>query len=147
MIRFIVGIALTLGLLLGTLLLEGGNGWSLLGLSAFLMVWFVPFFASSAVWGYRAWGQAWGAAFGRVEAPAAQRSIQLWRFNEFVFYLAGFLGFCMGMILILGSLAEPSAFTRGWHYSVAAALVAPLYGFFFGYMAKILRARVETVNP
>lgn len=147
MIRFIVGTTLTLALLLGTLLLEGGNAWSLLGLSAFLMVWFVPFFASAAVWGYRAWGQAWGAAFHPVEATVARRSVSLWKFNEFAFYLAGFLAFCMGMILILGSLGQPAAFTRGWQYSVAAALVAPFYGFFFGYMARILRARVATINP
>jgi len=143
MIRFVVGVVLSLTTILGALALEGGNGLTLLGLSAFLMVWFLPFFASSAVWGYRSWAQAWGAAFHAVEPGVARRSIQLWRFNEFAFYLAGFLGFLMGMILILGFTPWEGTTPDRVGRSLSAALVSPLYGFFFGYMARILRARVE----
>lgn len=147
MMRFVFGVVLSLATILGALFLEGGNGVSLLGISAFTMVWFVPFFSSAAVWGYRNWAKAWGAAFHSVEPAVALRSVQLWRFNEFVFYLAGFLGFLVGMILILGFTPWEGTTPDRVGRSLSAALISPLYGFFFGYMARILRARVEATNP
>ena len=146
MMRFVVGVVLALATILGALALEGGDGLSLLGLSAFLMVWFVPFFASAAVWGYRSWSLAWRAAFRKVGADVARRSVELWKFNEFVFYLAGFLACLMGAILILDSGHFGPASVGVLGHSLASALVAPLYGFFFGYTARILRGRVELVN-
>lgn len=146
MIRFLVGLLLAVGTVVGALLLEGGNGFTLLGLSAFTMVWFVPFFLSAAVWGYRAWVDAWKAAFRPVEIASARRSAKLWGFNEFAFYASGLLGCLAGLILILGYDGWDSASAPQIGRSLAAALIAPLYGFFFGYMAKILKARVETIN-
>jgi flagellar motor component MotA len=143
MTRFLVGFGLALATIMGALAIEGGNGLTLLGLSAFLNVWFVPFFASAAIWGYRHWVQAWGAAFHRVDPVVARRSASLWRFNEFAFYLVGVLAALMGDILILGQADFPAPF---WNHQFAADLIAPLYGFFFGYMARILRARVESLN-
>lgn len=147
MIRFLVGVILALAAVLGALALEGGSGLSLLGISAFTMVWFVPLFSSAAVWGFRHWAKAWGAAFHAVDSEVARRSVTLWKFSEFVFYLAGLLGFLVGLILILGWDQFPEATAAGLGHSFSASLLAPLYGCFFGYMARILRARVEAVNP
>lgn len=147
MIRFILGVVLSLATILGALALEGGSGVTLLGLSAFTMVWFLPFFSSAAVWGYRNWAKAWGAAFHRVDPAVAGRSVQLWKFNEFVFYLAGFLGFLMGLILILSFTPWEGTTPDRVGRSLSAALISPLYGFFLGYMARILRARVESLHP
>lgn len=146
MIRFLLGFTLAVGTVVGALLLEGGNGFSLLGLSAFLMVWFVPFFLSAAVWGYRAWFEAWTAAFRPVETTVALRSAKLWGFSQFAFSCSGLLGFVAGLILILGYNGWDSASAPQIGRSLAAALIAPLYGFFFGYMARILKARVEAIN-
>jgi len=143
MIRFTVGFILAIGTVLGALMIEGGNGLTLLGFSAFLIVWFVPFFASAAIWGYRAWAQAWGAAFHPVAQATAARSAALWKFNEFAFYLAGSLALLMGLILIL---TDPRFPRSAWYHPIGAALLAPLYGFFFGYMSRILGARVEAIK-
>jgi len=51
------------------------------------------------------------------------------------------------MTLILGFYQFASTTPERLGHSLAAALVSPLYGFFFGYMARILRARVESINP
>jgi len=119
MTRFFVGVALALAALLGAYLLEGGFPLALLGLTAFLITFFVPLFGVLAVWSFRAWRKAWGDAFSPGPADQARTSVAIWRFSEFACYLAG----------VLGSL-----------------LVAPIYGVLFGYVCRILKARVEALT-
>jgi flagellar motor component MotA len=144
MIRFIVGVGLALAALLGAYLLEGGYPATLLGLSAFLVTFFVPLFAVFAVWSFRDWTQAWSHAFRRTGRDNGRVSIEIWKFSEFASYLAGVLASLTGAILILGAFGSAQI---TWNHALGAGLVGPLYGTVFGLIARILRAMVENLNP
>lgn len=143
MIRFVVGVGLALAALLGAFWLEGGSFAALLGFTAFLITFFVPLFGVLAVWSFETWVLAWKHAFTPAPAAEAGVSIEIWKFSEFACYLAGLLGSLVGAILILGSFENPAV---PWFHSLAALLVGPLYGLIFGFVARILRARVEMLK-
>jgi hypothetical protein len=130
--------------LLGAFILEGGAVLGLLGFSAFLITFFVPFFGSLAVWSFREWRQAWGHAFRPAEGPEAQRSAALWQFSELACYAAGVLGALIGAVLILGNLEGASI--QQLAHAFGALLVSPTYGTLFGLICRILRARVENLS-
>ena len=144
MIRFFVGLALALSALLGAYLLEGGTPLTLLGLSALLITFFMPFFGVLAVWKFSEWTRAWSHAFRPAqEAAAVKVSLDIWKFSEFACYLSGLVAFLVGLVLILGNLNVPQEqIARAF----GAGLIAPLYGLLFGFVCRILRARVESLN-
>ena len=144
MVRFIVGTGLVLAALLAAFILEGGGVLSLLGFSAFLITFFVPFFGALAVWSFREWRQAWGHAFVPSDREAAGRSVAVWKFSEVACYAAGILGSLVGGVLILGNLE--GATTERIAHAFGALLVSPTYGTFFGLVCRILRARVENLS-
>ena len=143
MLRFVVGVVLALAALIGAYLVEGGFPWALLGFTAFLITFFVPLFGVLAVWSIGSWTRAWRNAFSAGPKEEARTSLDIWRFSEFACYLAGVLGSLVGGILILGNVENP---TVPWNHSLAALLVAPIYGVLFGYVCRILRARVEALT-
>lgn len=139
MIRFLSGVGLALLFLVGGYVLEGGDVLRLLVLTPFLITFFVPTFGVLAVWNLKDCGQAWRDAFRPREA-SRKVSAALWAFIEVASYLAGVVAFLMGVILILSTLANANV---AWHTALSYALVAPLYGGFFGLVARVLRFRVE----
>lgn len=145
MIRFVVGTGLALFALLAAYLLEGGKGAALFGLSAFTVTFFLPFFGVLAVWRFADWIKAWGHAFRPGDKREAGTSVEIWKFSEFASYLAGFLGFLIGAILILNGSDWTNATRVG--ASFAASLIAPVYGATFGFVSRILRTRVESLHP
>ena len=74
------------------------------------------------------------------EPDQTRRSAELWRFFEFASYLGGAVALVVGGVLILSTFS-----TAGlrWNMALSVALVAPLYGGFFGLVARVLRFRVE----
>ena len=143
MIRFVFGVFLALVALVAAYLVEGGYPLALLGFTAFLITFFVPLFGVLSVWSFGSWIQAWGHAFAHGSKEETRTSVEIWKFSEFACYLAGLLGSLVGGILVLGNVEAP---TVPWNHALAALLVAPLYGFVFGYIARILRARVESLT-
>jgi hypothetical protein len=143
MIRFLVGAGLALLALVAAYILEGGLVWTLFGFSAFLITFFVPFFGALAVWSFRTWTQAWSHAFRPGTGAEAKVSVDIWRFSEFTCYLAGGLGWLVGGILILGGSDWNDMARVGRAF--AASLIAPLYAGTFGFVCRILRARVEAL--
>ncbi|MEI8096475.1 MAG: hypothetical protein WCG80_19880, partial [Spirochaetales bacterium] len=107
MIRFVVGLVLSLAALLGAFILEGGAPLSLLGLSALLITLFMPFFGVLAVWKFSDWTRAWSHAFRAGPAAEVKVSLDLWKFSEFACYLSGLVAFLIGLVLILGNLNVP----------------------------------------
>ncbi len=71
-------------------------------------------------------------------------SLEIWRFSEFACYLSGLVGFLLGLVLILGNLT--GAFAEQLGHSLGAGLIAPMYGLLFGFVCRIMRARVESVQ-
>ena len=145
MIRFLVGAGMALFALVLAFLLEGGGATTLLGASAFTITFFMPFFGVLAIWRFSDWRRAWRHAFQAGEKTEALVSVEIWKFTEFACFLAGVLGSLVGGILILTYADWANASRVG--ASFAAALIAPLYGTTFGFVARILRARVESLHP
>jgi len=143
MIRFLISTALAVFVLLGAYILEGGSLGPLLGLAAFLITFLVPLFGVLAVWSFGDWLKAWSHAFKPAEGDA-RRSVEIWKFSELAYNLAGFLGALAGAILILRNIDNPNVM---WYNSLAALLVSPLYGTTLAFIARILRSRVEMLNP
>ncbi len=97
-----------------------------------------------AIWRFRDWTRAWKHAFRLGDKGEARVSVEIWKFSEFASYLAGFLGFLIGAILILNGSDWTNATRVG--ASFAASLIAPLYGATFGFVSRILRTRVESLH-
>lgn len=138
--RFLSGVGLALLFLLAGYILEGGDLTRLVVLTPFLITFFVPVFGVLAVWSLGDWARAWGHAFQAGSPAEARRSAELWKFFEFASYLAGLVAFLVGGMLILSTLA---ATEMKWTQALSVALVAPVYGSFFGLVARVLRFRVE----
>jgi flagellar motor component MotA len=138
MIRFASGVVLALAVLLAAYFLEGGETVGLLGLTAFLITFFVPFFAVLAVWPFTSWIGAWKDALGKP--TAAERSSEIWKFSEVACYLAGVLSSLAGGVLILNHWDRPP---ENLAHAFGVLLVGPLYGTFFALVCRILRARVD----
>ena len=145
MIRFIVSVAMALLALLAAYVVEGGNPMALLGLTAFVITFFVPLFGVLAIWQFQDWRRAWSHAFHVGGKDEARVSVALWTFSEFACYLAGILGSLVGGILIMGNLGGADWVHLG--HSFGALLVAPLYGVTFGLVCRILKSRVESLHP
>ena len=137
MIRFVVGALLILATTLGAILVEGGNPLDYLGLTAFMLAFLIPIFAVFCVWDRRTWAGAFRAAFGKQDADP-KISARLWGLFESTSYIAGILGFIVGGILVLNYLGHTP-----WNRSLAACLIAPIYGLFLGLLGKIMKAKVE----
>ncbi len=102
MIRFVGGLALALASLVGAYVLEGGAPLTLLGLSALLITFFMPFFGVLAVW----------------------------TFSEFACYLSGLVAFLIGLVLILGNLNVPQEqIARAFGAGLVAPIYGLVFGF------------------
>jgi flagellar motor component MotA len=144
MARFIVGVVILLALIAGAVLLEGGRLMLYVGVSAFIVVFFPPLFASLAVWRGGAIAQAFRDSLGR-RGPVehAARSARVWAFYERVFILSGILGWLLGVILILSVLGASWVTPVPLSRAVSTSFLPLVYGIFFGILARILRARAE----
>ncbi len=144
MIRFIIFTLLILLFLIGAVLLEGGSLAAYLGPTTFMIALLVPFFSAFAVWGFRDIGRAFRNALGKgPEAGPLETSVQVWDFLEKTIYAAAVLGPVVGMILILSSRPALPGDLATIGRPLAFAVLSLVYGFFFGIVARILRARVE----
>lgn len=144
MFRFIVGVGLAAVSLLAAYLIEGGNPWALLGLTAFLITFFIPLFGVLAVWRWGDWLRAWAHAFRAGAPDEVQVSVEIWTFSEFACFLAGVLATLTGGVLIFGNLSGADA--AHLSHSFGALLVGPLYGVGFGFVCRILRTRVVALR-
>ena len=144
MIRFIFGTLASLAVLVGAIVLEGGNILAYLVVSALGIALLMPFFGVLAVWSLADWLKAWRDALGKGRPQGgdkgARKSAAIWEFSERVSYAAGFVGFITGLILMLSNLSTPETLGP----SVAAGLTCPLYAVLEGLVCRILRARVES---
>jgi hypothetical protein len=102
----------------------------------------VPIFAVLAVWSLKDWGKAWKDAFetGSKPSPSARASAKLWDFYEKVCYIAGIVGFILG----LNSIFQNRGGLDGEvFHPLAVDCVAPILAIFLAMVARILKARVE----
>jgi flagellar motor component MotA len=144
MARFIVGVVILLALIAGAVLLEGGRLLLYVGVSAFIVVFFPPVFASLAVWKGSSIAQAFRDSLGgRGGAGNAARSARIWAFYERVFILSGILGWLLGVILILSVLGSAWVTAIPLSRALSTSLLPLVYGILFGILARILRTRAE----
>jgi hypothetical protein len=144
--RFILGTLALLVTLLFAFYMEGGNPLDLLLPSPLIIVVCVPIFSVLAVWSLKDWGKAWKDAFAKKGAPnapasTAVSSAKLWDFYEKACYIAGIVGFILGLNIIFqnkggldGEVLHP----------LAVDCVAPILAIFLAMVARILKARVDT---
>lgn len=142
MIRFFVGVLLVILTFVGSLMLEGGNPWAYFAPAIFLLVMFVPLFASLAVWKAGQITTAFRDAFKKGKASEPAMSLRIFDFYEKAFYIAGAIGLVFGAVLVLGQIV-PKADARDIAHSSAVAILCILYAAFFGLVTRILKARVE----
>ena len=142
--RFILGTLAFIVVLLFAFFIEGGNPLDFLLPSPLIIVVCVPAFAILAVWSLKDWGRAWKDAFVKAGAPRATTSAavsaKLWDFYEKACYIAGIVGFILGLNIIFqnkgnlnGEIFRP----------LAVDCVAPILAIILAMVARIMKARVE----
>ena len=134
----ILGVLLMLGTVLVTVLIEGGRLSMYLNPSAFVFVFFLPFFASMAVWKWKELTTAWAAPFAKT-ARNAGTAEKVWNFTEKMFYLSGLLGLLMGVVVVLANLGTGGQEAVG--AGIAVAFIATIYSIFLGMLARVFRER------
>jgi hypothetical protein len=145
--RFIISTLVLIGTLLLAYFMEGGNPLDLILPSPLIIVVCMPICAVLAVWGFKDWGRAWKDAFiaGCVDGATstAASSAKLWDFYEKACYIAGIVGFILGLTIIGRNsyqMADPMT-KLGPYFAVDC--VTPIIAILFAMVARILRARVE----
>jgi flagellar motor component MotA len=142
MVRFLVGVALLLALVVGVILLEGGNPSGFIAIASFIVVFGPAVCAAFAVWKPAAIGQAFRDALGTRNDATAARSARVWALLERMFIIWGIIGWLSGAVLILSRV---SADTAELGRAFAISIIGPIYGVFFAILSRILHAR--TVRP
>jgi hypothetical protein len=141
MVRFIVSFVLLVASIAGPIVLEGGRLLAYVGISAFIVEAFVPFFAMLAVWRIGQIGTAWKDAFSRrADSRSKALSQHIWDFAEKICYATGVVGFLAGMVIIFRTWGAPG-YTVG--RALAVGLLGPIYAVLFAILCRILRARVQ----
>lgn len=139
MVRFFVGVALLIALVMALVAVEGGSILSLFKGSAFIIMVLVPLFASTAVWKPAAIGRSFTDALSsRADATTLKRSLRIWRFYQTLFAAAGVLCFFLGLVVILSTLSEVDGLTHAF----AALTTALIYAAFFMLVARIMEERI-----
>jgi hypothetical protein len=144
MIRFILGTLALLGTAIFAFVIEGGNPASFFLPTPLILVVCVPLFAVLAVWSLKDWGKAWKDAFAHGPAPVASSSSKIWDFYEKSCYIAGIVGFILGLNIIFqngGGVDLKDALSILKPLSIDC--IAPILAILFAMVARILRARVE----
>ena len=140
MIRFILSTLALLATAFLAFIIEGGNPAALILPSPFIIVVCIPAFALLAVWSLKDWGRAWKDAFAKAgPSPSAATSAAIWDFFEKTCYIAGIVGFLLGLTIIFSSAYDPSKII----VSLGVDVIAPILAILFAMVARILRARVE----
>jgi hypothetical protein len=138
--RFIIGTLALFGTLIFAFVIEGGNPGDFILPSPLIIVVCVPIFAVLAVWSLKDWALAWKDAFAKESKSAsAHASIKLWDFYEKACYIAGVVGFMLGLNIIGSNTDVLSRLGR----SLAVDCIAPILAILFAMVARILKARVE----
>ena len=138
--RFIIGTLALFGALIFAFVIEGGNPGDFILPTPLIIVVCVPIFAGLAVWSLKDWALAWKDAFAKgSESASAQASIKLWDFYEKACYIAGVVGFMLGLNIIGSNADVLSRLGR----SLAVDCIAPILAILFAMVARILKARVE----
>jgi hypothetical protein len=145
--RFIIGTLALIGTLLLAFILEGGNPLDFFLPSPLLIVVGVPCFAVLAVWSLKDWGRAWkdafaaGSARGAAPSGSASTSARLWDFYEKACYIAGVVGFILGLNIIFqhGGKIDPQDILT----PLSVVCITPILAILLAMVARILRARVE----
>jgi hypothetical protein len=150
MIRFILGTLALLGTAIFAFVIEGGNPASFFLPTPLMIVVCIPLFAVLAVWSFRDWGRAWkdafsdGAASDTSAAYSGGVSARLWDFYEKSCYIAGIVGFILGLNIIFQNgggvdLKDMMSILK----PLSIDCIAPILAILFAMVARILRARVE----
>ena len=141
MVQFIASLVLLLAMLIGAVLIEGGNPLAFIGLSGLVIELLVPFFAMLAVWQLAEIGNAFGDAFSKkARAKSRETSVRIWEFTEKVCYVTGIVAFILGGVLVLSRIAGS---LEQLGRALAVSLLAPLYGVLLGIFCRIMKARVQ----
>jgi hypothetical protein len=144
--RFILGTLALFVTLVFAFFIEGGNLLDFLLPSPLMIVVCVPLCAVLAVWSLKDWGRAWKDAFAagrRADAApsaSAAASTKLWGFYEKACYIAGVVGFILGLNIIFTFVPDTQA---KLFRSFAIDCIAPILAILFAMVARILRARAE----
>jgi hypothetical protein len=143
--RFIIGTLALFGTLLLAYYMEGGKPIDLILPSPLIIVVCVPICAVLAVWSLKDWGRAWKEAFASGAAAGEARgdsSAKLWDFYEKASYIAGIVGFILGLTIIFRELDKNPDASRVYA-GFAVNCITPILAIFLAMVARILKARVE----
>jgi hypothetical protein len=136
----VLWILMLLAVPLTVVLIEGGDPLAYLNVSAFILVFFLPFFASLAVWKWKELAAAWAAPFSGKTAKAGS-AVKVWNFMEKLSYLSGLLGLVMGGVAVCANIGAWSGRDGAVWQAFAVVLIAPFYGLLFGIVARTMRQR------
>jgi flagellar motor component MotA len=142
MIRFLAGAVLLVALVVGVILLEGGNPFGFVAIASFIVVLGPSVCAAFAVWRPAVIGQAFRDALGKRGDATSARSARVWALLERMFIVWGIIGWLAGTVLILSRV---SADTAELGRAFAVSIIGPIYGVFFAILSRILHAR--TLRP
>jgi hypothetical protein len=139
--RFIISTLAMIAVLVFVFIFEGGNPLYFLLPSPLLIVVLVPCFSVLAVWSFKDWGRAWKDAFASG-AESSEASARVWAFYEKASYIAGVVGFILGLNVIF---MDQSLNLDEAHFlkSLSVACIVPILAIIFAMVARILKARVE----
>ena len=138
--RFIIGMVLMLASFLGAYFIEGGDPLTLVGITPFLIVFFIPLISTIAVWEIKDISAAFSNALGKgVLKGTLRKSGLVLDFLENIFYASGILGLLTGLILVLSNITVMEKLG----FSIAVSLLSMIYGILFGITTHVLRARIE----
>lgn len=144
--RFVIGTLALFATLFFAFFIEGGNLGDFILPSPLLIVLGVPVCSVLAVWSLKDWGRAWKDALAARAAgsasPSAPASSRLWAFFEKACYVAGIVGFILGLNVIFKDQflrGDAAGFLR----SLSVDCITPILAILLAMVARILRARVE----
>lgn len=146
MLRYLMGLGLTLFLVALAIAMIGGRGvtWLHPAPWALLLVLVVPLVATLSVHSPSALRQALQDAAGpSASSPSRATSLQLWaRLESFIYFgavLGGLMGWMVTFTLLSADMSRLGA-------KLAACLVPPFYGAVLGLACRVSRARIEAAS-
>jgi flagellar motor component MotA len=142
MLRFIIGIILSIGTLVLVILIEGGNPAAFFNVTGLTIVIFLPFFASLSVYRFKELIKVWKDTFSGDKSKSAGNSMDILKFYEKFYYASGILCILLASVLILGHLGKIETLGS----AIAVGISGLIYGILFGLFSRVQHSVIKKNN-